>query len=427
MNDIPLSYLLTTLGILIIFSAFFSSAETGMMSLNRYRLKHLTQKGHSGAIRASKLLDRPDRLIGIILIGNNFVNIAASAIATVIAVRLWGDAGIAIATGVLTLVILIFAEVTPKTIAALHPERIAFPASFLLRPLLWILYPAVWLVNGITNGLLRLFGIDPQATQEHHLNAEELRTVVHESKQKLPQKRQGMLLNILDLEHVSVDHILIPRNEINGIDIEDDLKLIIEQLRACQHTRIPIFKGDINNLIGVLHMRNFSHFLIREEQSKAALLQEAKDPYFVPENTPLHTQMFNFQKEKQRLGFVVDEYGDVQGMITLDDILEEIVGEYTTDVADINQDITPRNDGSFYIDGTATIREINKALNWDLPSDGPITLNGLIMERLESIPDTNICLSIEDYRVETIQIKDNMIKTAKLVETPIEQHPTNKN
>ncbi|MCL6415865.1 HlyC/CorC family transporter [Aestuariirhabdus sp. Z084] len=414
MNDIPLGYLFATLGLLILSSAFFSSSETGMMALNRYRLKHLAQKGHSGAQRASRLLERPDRLIGIILIGNNFVNIFASVIATVIAVRLWGDAGIAIATGALTLVILIFAEVTPKTLAALHPERIAFPASILLTPLLWLLYPAVWLVNIITNGLLRVLGVNPEATTEHHLNADELRTVVHESKQKLPRKRQGMLLNILDLEKVSVDHIMIPRNEINGIDIEDDLAVIVEQLRASQHTRMPIFKGDINNLIGLLHMRNFSRFLIREEQSKAALLQEAKDPYFVPENTPLHTQMFNFQKEKQRLGFVVDEYGDVQGMITLDDILEEIVGEFTTDVADINQDITPRSDGSFHIDGTATIREINKTLNWELPVDGPKTLNGLIVERLESIPETNICLSIGEYRIETVLIKDNMIKTANL-------------
>ncbi|RRJ85249.1 HlyC/CorC family transporter [Aestuariirhabdus litorea] len=412
MNDIPLGYLFATLGLLILFSAFFSSSETGMMALNRYRLKHLTQNGHPGALRASRLLERPDRLIGIILIGNNFVNIFASAIATVIAVRLWGDAGIAIATGALTLVILIFAEVTPKTLAALHPEGIAFPASLLLIPLLWLLYPAVWVVNGIANGLLHLFGVNPKAHTDHHLNAEELRTVVHESKQKLPKKRQGMLINILDLEKVSVEHIMIPRNEIIGIDIEDDLKPIIDQLRACQHTRMPIFKGDINNLIGVLHMRNFSRFLMREEQTKAALLQEASDPYFVPENTPLHTQMFNFQKEKQRLGFVVDEYGDVQGMITLDDILEEIVGEFTTDVADINQDITPRSDGSFYIDGTATIREINKALDWELPSDGPKTLNGLIVERLESIPENNICLTVNDYRIETVLIKDNMIKTA---------------
>ncbi|WP_426417204.1 HlyC/CorC family transporter [Aestuariirhabdus sp. LZHN29] len=414
MNDIPLGYLFATLGLLILCSAFFSSSETGMMALNRYRLKHLSQKGHPGAVRASRLLERPDRLIGIILIGNNFVNIFASAIATVIAVRLWGDAGIAIATGALTLIILIFAEVTPKTLAALHPERIAFPASILLIPLLWVLYPAVWLVNGIANALLRLLGINPHTNTEHHLNADELRTVVHESKQKLPRKRQGMLINILDLEKVSVEHIMIPRNEINGVDIEDELKPIIEQLRACQHTRMPIFKGDINNLIGVLHMRNFSRFLMREEQTKAALLQEANDPYFVPENTPLHTQMFNFQKEKHRMGFVVDEYGDVQGMITLDDILEEIVGEFTTDVADINQDITPRSDGSFYIDGTATIREINKTLDWDLPSDGPKTLNGLIVEQLESIPENNICLSVNEYRIETVLIKDNMIKTANV-------------
>ncbi|MCW8884283.1 MAG: HlyC/CorC family transporter [Motiliproteus sp.] len=414
MDDASISFLLGILLLLILCSAFFSSSETGMMSLNRYRLRHLVKNKHRGAMRANHLLSRPDRLIGVILIGNNLVNIAAASIATVVAVRLWGDAGVAIATLALTLVILIFAEVTPKTLAALHPERIAFPAAVILKPLLIVLYPAVWLINGITNGLLRILGIKVDSSNQDHLSSEELRTIVNEAGALIPQKNQSMLLGILELEEVTVQDIMIPRNEAVGIDLEDDLDTILDLISNSDHTRLPVFKGDINQVVGILHLRNMARVLKSGEPSKAALLQEAKEPYFIPESTPLQTQLLNFQKEGKRIGLVVDEYGDIQGLCTLEDILEEIVGELSDSRRVENQDIHPQDDGTFFIDGTATMRDINKAMDWDMPVDGPKTLNGLITETLEFIPDRNVCLDINGYRIETIQIQDNLIKMARV-------------
>lgn len=422
MDDASISLLTTILIILICCSAFFSSSETGMMSLNRYKLRHMVKSKHRGAIRANNLLSRPDRLISVILIGNNLVNIMAASIATVLAVRLWGDAGLAIATFGLTLIILIFAEVTPKTLAALHPERIAFPASLVLKPLLTLLYPAVWLINSITNGLLRLMGIKLDASQHDHLSAEELRTIVNEAGALLPQKNQSMLLGILELEDVTVQDIMIPRNETVGIDLEDDLDTIIELVTHCDHTRLPVYKGDINQVVGILHLRNMSKVLTSGEPSKAALLQVAREPYFIPDSTPLQTQLLNFQKEGRRIGLVVDEYGDIQGICTLEDILEEIVGELSDKRKIENQDIHPQDDGTYFIDGSATIRDINKAMGWDLPIDGPKTLNGLITERLEFIPDTNVCLDINGYRIETIQIQDNLVKMARVSDQGIKEN-----
>lgn len=413
MEDASISLLAGILCFLILCSAFFSSSETGMMSLNRYRLKHLVKKKHRGARRASRLLERPDRLIGVILIGNNFVNILASAIATVIAVRLWGDAGIAIATAGLTFIILIFAEVTPKTLAALHPERIAFPAALLLNPLLKLSYPLVWVVNGITNGLLRLFGVKVTDGNNHHLSSEELRTLVHEAGALLPQN-QSMLLGVLELSEVTVNDIMVPRNEVVGIDLEDDIDTIIQQLGSSSHTRLPVYQGELNKVVGVLHMRNLAQILHTGSISKAAIMQVVHEPYFIPESTPLQTQLLNFQKNSRRIGLVVDEYGDVEGIVTLEDILEEIVGELSNQGGDDNQDIHPQEDGSFFIDGTATIRDINKTMDWDLPTDGPKTLNGLVTETLEAIPDANVCLQIDNFRIETLQINDNLIKTVRI-------------
>ena len=395
-------------------SAFFSSSETGMMSINRYRLRHLANKKHSGAKRVESLLQRPDRLIGVILIGNNFVNILASSIATIIAIRLWGDGGIAIATGVLTLVILVFAEVTPKTLAALQPERIAFPASHVLRPLLSILHPFVLLVNTISNGLLRLVGVSSEDAGQNHLSREEFRTVLVESSAQISNRHQRMLLSILDLEEVTVDDIMIPKHEVMGIDLDENTEDILKSLRSAQHTRMPVFKSDLNSPVGVLHLRKISRLMMEEKPNKAAIMQQAVEPYFVPEGTPLHVQLLNFQKVKRRMGFVVDEYGDVLGIVTLEDILEEIVGEFTTDFAASSQDIHPQEDGSYIIDGLTTIREINKTLKWNLPTKGPKTLNGLITENLEAIPEHNLCLSIGRYRIETVQIKDSLVKTARV-------------
>lgn len=413
MEQAPLPLLYATIGVMIVLSAYFSSSETAMMSLNRYRLRHLSKEGHGGASRADALLARPDRLLGIILFGNNVVNFFAGTVATVIAIRQFGDLGLALAPFVLTFVFLVFAEVAPKTIAAHAPERIAFPSSYILKPMLRLLYPVVWVLNGCANAIVKPFMGGATSGAAAKLTPEELRTLLYEGAH-LPVQRQDMLVSILDLEKVTVDDIMVPRSEIIGIDLDDDLDDIIEQLCTSNHTRLPVYKGAINNVIGVLHLRNAARFLRQGEPSKAALLQETREPYFVPESTPLHVQLFNFQKEERRIGLVVDEYGDVQGIVTLEDILEEIVGDFTTDMASRIPEIHPQDDGSYIIDGTALLRDINRALDWTLPLDGPRTLNGLVVEHLEFIPEANCCLEIGPYRVEVLQIKDNMIRTARM-------------
>jgi Mg2+/Co2+ transporter CorB len=384
-----------------------------MMSLNRFRLKHLRNEKHRGALRASELLERPDRLIGLILIGNNLVNILASAIATVIAIRLFGDAGIAIATLALTLVILIFAEITPKTIAALHPERIAFPASFILLPLMKIMRPLVWGINSITNGLLKLMGVDPSQSNDDAVSSDELRTIVNESGPMIPTRHRGMLLNILDLEQVSVDDIMVPRNEVYGIDLDDDDDEIMRTLQASEHTRLPVWREDINNIEGILHMRNISRIVTEKGLDRDALLREMEIPYFVPENTPLHTQLLNFQKQKLRLGTVVDEYGDVMGLVALEDILEEIVGEFTSSLIDQDDYITAERDGSYTILGNASIRDVNKALNWTLPTEGPRTISGLILEVLEAFPEGNTSLALGEHCLEILSLDSNVIQAVR--------------
>jgi Mg2+/Co2+ transporter CorB len=418
LNEAPLGLLFSVLAALIILSGFFSSSETGMMSLNRYRLKHLLKNNHRGARRAAKLLDRPDRLISLILIGNNLVNIFASAIATVIAIRLWGDAGIFIATAALTLVILIFAEITPKTIAALYPEKIAFPASLILLPLLKILYPVVALVNGITNGLLKILGFDPSKGIDENVSSAELRTIVTDAGQLIPARHRGMLVNILDLEEVSVDDIMVPRNEVYGIDLDDSDEDILRCIQTSAHTRLPVWREDINSIVGVLHMRNISRVIDSQGLDRAALEREMEKPYFIPESTPLHTQLRNFQAKKKPLAVVVDEYGEVLGLVALEDILEEIVGEFTSNLAEEEQSIFPQRDGSYIINGTANIREINKSLKWSLPTDGPKTLSGLILEYLESFPDANAGLAIGNYRLEIMELQSNVVQAVRVQVAP---------
>ncbi|MDA7773931.1 HlyC/CorC family transporter [Pseudomonadales bacterium] len=417
MDDPSIGALFGATIVLVILSAYFSGSETAMMALNRYRLKHLANEGHGGARRASRLLERPDRLLSVILIGNNLVNFTAASLATLIALELYGESGVAIAPVVCTFVFLIFAEVAPKSIAAAHPEKVALPSSYILNLLLLSLYPLVWLVNGIANGILSLIGINHDETASDHLSKEELRTVVFEGSQ-ISAHPQNMMLGVLDLDKVSVEDIMVPRTEIFGIDIDDDIEDIIEQIRSSQHTRIPVFKADIDKIIGVLHTRNAAKFLTQAEVNKAAILQVIDESYFVPENQSLQTLLFNFQQSKQRLGMVVDEYGDVQGIVAIEDILEEIVGEFTTDLSDTNIDIHPLDDGLFLIDGSTHIRLINRQLTWDLPQEGPKTLNGLIIEYLETIPDSNVCMLLEGYRIEIVQIQDNMIKTAKISRVP---------
>jgi len=413
-EDASLTLLFGILVFLILMSAYFSSSETAMMALNRYRLRHLIKEGHHGAARAGKLLDKPDRLIGIILIGNNFVNILATSIATIIAIKVWGEGGIFLMSCILTLVILVFAEVTPKTIAALHPEKIAYPSSILLGFLLKLIYPLVWMVNTVSNSLVKLFGFDADDSSSHMLTQDELRTVLDESGALIPAKRHGMLMNILDLEKATVEDIMVPRNEVIGIDLEDDIEVIIDTISKSSHTLLPVFKRDLNEVIGFLHMRNISRLISVEEINKAEVMQLTDEAYFVPETTPLHTQLFKFQNNKRRMAMVVDEYGDVQGIVTVEDILEEIVGNFTTNLSEETEDIHPQEDGTYLIDGTATVREINKALIWNLPTDGPKTLNGLITELLEIIPEKNVCVRLPEHCIEILNVQDNAIKTVRM-------------
>jgi Mg2+/Co2+ transporter CorB len=413
-SDASLELLFFALLLLLLCSAYFSASETAMMSLNRYRLRHQMKHRHKGALRAGALLKTPDRLIGVILIGNNFVNVLASSIATIIALRLWGEAGIWIATALLTIVLLVFAEITPKTIAALHPEKIAYPSSLVLTWLLKVLQPLVWLGSSASSMLVRMLRLNTADPDSHHLSAAELRTVVDESGRSLSRQRHSMLLNVLDLENVTVNDIMVPRSEVSGIDLEDDMNNIMQFIVNSQHTRLPVFKKDLNNVIGIMHMRGAARLIRMPEVNKAELVQVTSEAYFIPESTPLPMQLVNFQKQKQRIAIVVDEYGDVKGIVTLEDILEEIVGNFTTNQSEETRDIHPQHDGSYLIDGMTNIREINRTLDWDLPTDGPKTLNGLLTEFLESIPEPHVGIELPYHRAEIVQVKDNMIKTVRM-------------
>lgn len=415
MDDIPLSALIGVLIGCIIVSGFFSGSETGLMSLNRYRLRHLADSNHKGAKIALRLLSRPERLIGVILLGNNFVNILAASIATLIGFRLYGDTGVAVATGLLTIIILVFAEVTPKTLAALNPERFALPASYALDPLLKVLYPFVWITNHAASLIFRLLGISAKQVSQYDLSTDELRIVVNEAGTVIPQRHQQMLLNLLDLEKVTVEDIMVPRNEIVGIDLEDDWETIINQIKESQYTKLPVYEGDINQIVGFLHLRKvIKLFNKSEDANKDRLREVVREAYFVPESTPLNTQLLNFQREKRRIGLVVDEYGEILGLITLEDLLEEIVGEFTTDPSANSKDIHQQEDGSYLVDGSATIRDLNRTLEWNLPTDGPKTLNGLIIEYLEHIPDTGTSLLLADYPMEVVQTTNNTVKTVRI-------------
>lgn len=416
MDSIATSTLFIILGLLILCSAYFSSSETGMMSLNRYRLKHLTNEGHRTAKRVQNLLDRPDRLIGLILIGNNLVNIAASAIATVIGLRLFGDVGIAIATFALTLIVLVFAEVTPKTLAALYPEKIAFPSSFLLKPLMYFLFPFVMVVNGITNGILAIFQINPTNASGDELSTEELRTVVYEAGNLIPKKHQDMLLSILELEHVTAEDIMVPRNDIFAIDINDEWKDIAKQLTYANHTRVLLYRDTIDDAVGFIHVRDALRLLSKEQFSKATLLRAVREIYYTPDSTPLHKLMYKFQAERERIGLVVDEYGDIQGLVTLEDILEEIIGDFTTNmVPDHHKQTNKQQDGSILVDGSTNLRDLNKEMGWSFPTDGPKTMNGLILEILQTLPEHRLSLRINGYPVEIVDWSENMIETVRVI------------
>lgn len=399
---------------LVLISAFFSASETGMMSVNRYRIRHLARTGDKAAMRVSKLLERPDRLLGVILTGNTFANILASSVATVLAVHFFGDLGVAIATLLLTMTILIFGEMAPKTLAALHSQSVSTGASWLLVILLKLLYPVVWLINTVANGLLKLFGINIGKSGIDRLSVDELRSVVLESSGRISQQHQDMLLRILEMEKVTVEDIMIPRNEIVGIDLHDEWDKIVEQLTASQHGKLPLYQDDIDNVVGVLHLHETLKLLGQDRLNKHILREIAHEIYFVPEGTPLHTQLLNFKTEQRRSALVVDEYGDIQGLITLEDILEEIVGEFRTDIPAVCKYVEPQTDGSFVIDGSVNIRELNRLMGWQLPVDGPKTLSGLITEYLEAIPQEQTCLRLSGYPVEILKVQDNLVKSVNL-------------
>jgi len=414
LNDLPLGALFGALAFLLLLSAFFSGSETALMTLNRYRLRHLAAAGHPGAKLAERLLQKPDRLIGLILLGNNFVNILASSLATIIAIRLGGEGAIPVAAGLLTLVVLIFSEVAPKTLAALNPERLAFPASWVYTPLLRALFPLVWLVNLMANAVLRLFGIYADEAEGAALSREELRTVVNEAGAMIPKRHQKMLLNILDLEKVTVDDIMVPRSELDGIDLDNPIDVILEQLEQTPYTRVLAFRGSIDHVAGFLHSRRVMQAQLDGELTRETLEGLIRQPYYIPKGTPLNRQLLNFQRNRRRTALVVDEYGDVQGLVTMADLLEEIVGEFATDPADAIADVQPQDDGSFLVDGGANLRDLVRTMHWELPTDGPKTLNGLIVEHLESIPETGTSLMIAGYPIEVVQIQDNAVKTARI-------------
>ncbi len=384
------------------------------MSLNRYKLRHKARAGHRGAKIAEHLLQRPDRLIGLILLGNNAVNIAASALVGVVSMQLGGELGFAIGTALLTIVVLIFAETAPKTMAALYPERVAFPAAYIYYPLLKVLYPIVWLINVMANGVLFLLGQNKGDAEGHALSREELRTVVYEAGTRISGRYRKMLVSILDLEKVSVDDVMVPNNEIIGIDLDDNIEEIAELIRNSEHTRLPVYRDTIDQVIGILHLRKLANLFSEEKIDKDIIESLLADPYFVPEGTPLSTQLIQFQKGRLRFALVVDEYGDIQGIVTLEDILEEIVGEFTTDPADDEEEIVRESENTFLVDGAANIREMNRAMNCNLPTDGPKTLNGLVLEYLETIPDSGTGLKIEGYPIEIIETKDNKVQLARI-------------
>ena len=412
-DDISLAGLISLLVVLLILSAFFSGSETALMSLNRYQLRHKAREGHRGAKFAEKLLQRPDQILGLILLGNNLVNFTAASLVAVIAFKIGGQPAVVLGAIFLTLAVLIFSETAPKTLAALHPERLAFPAAIIYYPLLKITYPIVWLINVASNGVLYLFGVRDKGSDLHSLTRDELRTVVNEAGARISPRYRQMLLSILDLEKVSIDDVMVPHNEIVGIDLDDDDAEIESTIAESQHTRLPVYRDNIDKVVGILHLRRLAN-LANKQFNRETLQELLTEAYFVPEGTPLSTQLVNFQRRRERIAMVVDEYGDIQGIVTLEDILEEIVGEFTTDPADDGSDVIEESADNYLVDATANIRELNRAQGWDLPTDGPKTLNGLIVELLETIPEPSTCLKINGYPIEVVETDENRIRSVRI-------------
>lgn len=400
--------------LLILLAAFFACAETGLMAVNRYRLRHKARLKKHYAVRLLQLLKRPDRLLGAILIGSTFANMIASSLATIIAVHFWGDTGALLAAIALTIIVLIFAEIAPKTFAAIYPDQVSrwvvYPIEFFLR----LLYPIVWAANTVTNGLLRLLRIRVTSYSMEPLSREELRSVVYDTAGKLSRQYQNMLLGILDLNKLTVDDVMIPQHEIVGIDIEQPLEKILEQINKSHQDWVPFYRENINQVIGVLHIRDVLRLMLSKITiDKELLHQFLQEPYFVPEGTSLSVQLAYFQRSYEKIAFVVDEYGEILGLLTMNDILEEIVGDFTSSMTN-GKRIIQQPDKSYLVDGAVTVREFNRATEMELPVGGPRTMNGLIVEYLEALPRTGVAVLITGYPVEIIQVKDNRIKTARV-------------
>ena len=407
----PVGLLVALVVVLIVLSAFFSATETALMSLNRYRLRHQARAGNRAARIAERLLQRPDRLIGVILLGNTGTNIAATALVTFIALRVGGERAIFASTLAFIVIVLIFAEVAPKTVAALNPPRYALPSAPIYYVLLKIVYPIVWVLNLFTNGLLRLLGVQPDKIASHSLSADELRTIVAEAGVMVPRRHQRMLLSILDLDAIRVDDVMVPRQEVIGLDLDRDWQDNLALIQTSQHDRLPVYRGDIDNIVGVTRVRDLLPELVRGELTQSILLERIREPSFVPEGTPLNKQLLNFQQTRRRSAFVVDEYGDVQGLITTQDILREIVGELAS-AGDIG--VTKESDRSYVVDASANVRQLNRVMNWNFPTDGPKTLNGLIVEQLETIPETGTGVTVADYPIEILDASEHGIKTVRV-------------
>jgi Mg2+/Co2+ transporter CorB len=419
-DDQSLATLIGLLVFLLILSACFSGSETALMSLNRYQLRHKAREGHRGARFAELLLQRPDRVIGLILLGNNLVNFSAASLTALVALKLGGEPAVALGTVALTLAVLVFSEAAPKTAAAMHPERWAFPAALVYYPLLKIIYPLVWMTNAAANGFLFLFGVRTSDAELQALTHEELRTVVHEAGGRISSRYRKMLISILDLEKVTVDDVMVPHNEIVGIDLDDEPKEIERIIAESEHTRLPVYRDNIDNVVGILHLRKLAN-LAKQDFTPESLAGLVDEPYFVPEGTPLNVQLVQFQRGRKRIALVVDEYGDIQGIVTLEDILEEIVGEFTTDPGDAIEDVVKVAPNMWLVDGSANIRELNRSQDWELPTEGPKTINGLILEMLETIPEPSTCVKIAGYPIEIIASDDNRVRTVRVSERIVEE------
>jgi len=414
LDDISTSLLLVTLLLLLIGSGFFSIAEISMMALNRYRLKHMAKRGHRGAKLTMQLLEKTDKLLGVILLGNNLLNAAAAALVTVITVRLMGESEFALTIGTLsvTFLILVFSEITPKVLAAAYPERIAIPASYILAPLLKLFYPVVWFVNLFVRSLLWLLHLTPSSVTTA-LNMEELRTLVLEAGHYIPPKHQSIFLNLFELENVSVDDVMIPRNQIEAIDLDAPEEMIREQLATSHHTRLPVYRGRLDNIVGVIHIRHVLH-QVRNNEINTEMLQEiVREPYFIPAGTSLFSQLQHFQENRHHIGLVVDEYGELLGLVSLEDILEEIVGEFASRPT-AHGGIYPQDDGSWLVDGGCSLRDLNRKLKLNLPLDGPKTLNGLILEHFEDIPEAGTSFKIDGHTLEIVQTQDRIVKVVRI-------------